>query len=173
MCSRHRSAVVSFKLVIMVCIRRAPLSFDCTTTRNQTIATPVRHLLDMHVTYIIAGALGLLVSSVSACKCSGVSNAGLYCGFCPQVTEGAQGKVDHAFECAKSGACKDYGKSSRCKTYWGPYCVGCDTWSQCQAPSRIKKGLLLDSEVDRMMLEAANKGIKGMLLCLTTSMATD
>ncbi|OAG06389.1 uncharacterized protein CC84DRAFT_763029 [Paraphaeosphaeria sporulosa] len=42
-----------------------------------------------------------------ACKCTGVSNPGIYCGWCPQVTSGWN--VDHAYECATNGKCEDYG----------------------------------------------------------------
>lgn len=92
----------------------------------------------MRVATIITIVVGLLSSSVSAacsCQTSGtykVTNPGLYCGFCFQVLVPSN---DHAYECSTSGACHDYGKSSKC-TGSNPYprdayhCGGRDAWKR-------------------------------------------
>lgn len=52
--------------------------------------------------------------------------------YCVQVNSGWV--ADHAYECSKSGACHDYGKSSRCAAS-NPnyYCDGRDSWKRAQA----------------------------------------
>jgi hypothetical protein len=100
----------------------------------------------MHASTIILGLLGLWASTTAAtalpasdaaaCRCTAVSNPGLYCGFCSQVVSG---KVsNHAYECNTSGGCYDYGVSSRCATTNQRYCKGCDTWEECWDSSGIR-----------------------------------
>jgi hypothetical protein len=80
----------------------------------------------MYFSKLIITAVGLLVSTVAAkCTCSKVSNPGLYCGYCAEVLTGWTSS--HVYECAKSGACSDYGVSSYCKGS-GYYCDGRDSW---------------------------------------------
>jgi len=73
----------------------------------------------------------LIYLDFKTCKCD-VSNPSLYCGYCPQVT-GSDVNVRYAYECALNGRCSSYGRSSRCTKYNGRYCVGCDTWAECDS----------------------------------------
>jgi hypothetical protein len=84
----------------------------------------------MRPTLLLTTLLSAL-TAVDACKCKKVSNPGLYCGYCPQVTD----NDDHpwsVFECSKSGACSRYaGSSSKCAVE-NPniYCDGRDHWKR-------------------------------------------
>jgi hypothetical protein len=100
---------------------------------RQSSQTHLNPTTKMRFSTIITAAVGLLASSVAACGCSGVTNPGLYCGYCSQVTSGWQGKLDHAFSCAKNGDCVDHDKSSPCKApykYDAYHCGGRDRWKR-------------------------------------------
>ncbi|KAF2203653.1 hypothetical protein GQ43DRAFT_478879 [Delitschia confertaspora ATCC 74209] len=82
----------------------------------------------MHASKLLLTLFALVASSAAACTCQKVSNPGLYCGYCEEVKTGWVS--DHAYECAKSGTCKDYGKSSRCADDNAYYCDGRDSWKR-------------------------------------------
>lgn len=86
----------------------------------------------MQFKLILVTAFGLFASSTyAACKCARVSNPGIYCGYCAEVTScGDRACVKHAYECSRNGDCHEYGYSWRCdgtKTD-ARYCDGRDRW---------------------------------------------
>ena len=95
----------------------------------------------MKFTLLLTLGFALFTSSVAAavavearevCTCTKVSDPGLYCGYCLEVTSchNENNCYKNAYECNKQGGCHSYGKSDRCK--WplvGPrMCDGRDVW---------------------------------------------
>jgi hypothetical protein len=67
----------------------------------------------------------------AACKCKKVSNAGLYCGFCPAAN--GLGYIttvpnENVAWCNKDGECKDFGYSSHCAAGETNGCIGINEW---------------------------------------------
>lgn len=77
---------------------------------------------------LLLPTLLLAATAAAACTCAKVSNPGLYCWYCAEVKTGWA--VDHVYECAKSGKCKDYGVANNCKPGNPSYCDGRDSWKR-------------------------------------------
>lgn len=88
----------------------------------------------MRLQPLFLAVVSLLTYGAEACTCQGVTNPGLYCGYCLEVESCPHfdrvGCGRHVFQCATNGGCSDLGDSStHCANHpVGTYCDGRDAW---------------------------------------------
>lgn len=105
----------------MLCHRN---TFHHTRISNNSFSNTARQqpeILNMQFKTLFL-ALGLAAAAAAKCACQKVSNPGLYCGYCTQVTSGWVG--DNIYWCNKQGGCDDYGFSRNCAARTPRICDG-------------------------------------------------
>jgi len=85
-----------------------------------------RSLKDRSLKDISLREAGPEVVKRAACTCKKVSNPGLYCGSCDQVTSYTGDKWEWVFWCNKQGGCDDIGFRKSCRDSGTP-CDGRDS----------------------------------------------